>query len=99
VLLTGVRVLSRVIVPLLVSELLGLSANGALCFVAFVEPQLLSKCSLILLSSTFCPQIGLYSRLEVSHYWTGDKARPSYDTPGDWRERQRQDERDGRARD
>ena len=53
VLLTGVRVLSRVIVPLLVLALLGLSTNGAPSLVVVVEPQLLSRCSLILLSSTF----------------------------------------------
>lgn len=53
VLLAGVRVLSRVIVPLLVLALLGLSTNGAPSLVVFVEPQLLSRCSLILLSSTF----------------------------------------------
>ena len=56
--------LLRVIVPLLV-----LSANDGLCAAVFVEPQLLSKCSLILLSSTFCSHIGLYSRFEISHYW------------------------------
>jgi len=59
VLLAGVRVLSRVIGPLLVLALLGLSANGALCVVVLFAPQLLSKCSLILLSSTFCSHIGL----------------------------------------
>ena len=70
VLLAGVRVLSRVIVPLLVLALLGLSTNGALCLVVSMEPQLLSKCSLILLSSTFCSHIGLHSRLGIRHYWT-----------------------------
>jgi hypothetical protein len=71
VLLAGVRVLSRVVALLLMSVLLGLSVDGALCVVGFVEPQLLSRCSLILLSSTFCSHIGLHSRhkrLEISHY-------------------------------